>query len=68
MGNNLLKWLLHGDFWNCHLHFLIELDRFEYGRALLMKEQDNPSDDLLGAMAAEAKKQAQALGDDLSVE
>jgi hypothetical protein len=30
-----------------------------------MKEQDNPSDDLLGAMAAEARKQAQALGDEL---
>jgi hypothetical protein len=38
---------------------------FEYGRALLLKEQENPSDDLLGAAAAEAKKQAQALGQEL---
>lgn len=35
---------------------------FEYGRALLLKEQESPSDDLLGAVAAEAKKQAQTLG------
>ena len=38
---------------------------FEYGRALLLKEQESPSDDLLGAVAAEAKKQAQSLGDQL---
>lgn len=39
---------------------------FEYGRALLMKEQENPTDDLLGAVAEEAKKQAQALGQELN--
>mmetsp|Transcript_10240 Transcript_10240/g.15510 ORF Transcript_10240/g.15510 Transcript_10240/m.15510 type:complete len:346 (-) Transcript_10240:160-1197(-) len=38
----------------------------EYGRALLLKEQENPTDDLLGAMSAEAKKQAQALGAELN--
>eukprot|EP01042_Synura_sphagnicola_P000954 gene954-1075_t len=31
---------------------------FEYGNALLAKEEDSPSDDLLGAAAAEAKRQA----------
>jgi hypothetical protein len=39
---------------------------FEYGRALLMKEQENPTDDLLGAVAEEAKKQAKALGEELN--
>lgn len=32
-----------------------------------MKEQENPSDDLLGAVAAEAKKQAKTLGEELNV-
>jgi hypothetical protein len=39
---------------------------FEYGRALLMKEQENPTDDLLGAVAEEAKKQAKVLGEELN--
>lgn len=40
---------------------------YEYGRALLMKEQENPSDDLLGAVAAEAKKQAKVISEELNV-
>lgn len=39
----------------------------EYGSALLGKEEENPSDDLLAAASAEAKKQAVALGKELSV-
>lgn len=31
-----------------------------------MKEQENPTDDLLGAVAEEAKKQAKALGEELN--
>ena len=34
---------------------------YEYGNALLMKEEDNPSDDLLGAAAKEARKAAASL-------
>ncbi len=40
---------------------------FEYGNALLMKEEDNPTDDLLGAAAQEAKKAAASLTSILSV-
>lgn len=35
---------------------------FEYGNALLSKEEDNPSNNLLGTAANEAKKAAQMLG------
>lgn len=38
---------------------------FEYGNALLLTEEENPTDDLLGAAAAEAKKAAKALGDEM---
>eukprot|EP01036_Dinobryon_divergens_P054217 gene54217-72456_t len=38
---------------------------YEYGNALLSKEEDSPTDDLLGAAADEAKKQAQILGEEL---
>ena len=38
---------------------------FEYGNALLSKEEDSPTDDLLGAVALEAKNQAQALGQEI---
>ena len=38
---------------------------FEYGNALLLKEEENPSDDLLGAAAAEARKAAKVLGEEL---
>ena len=40
---------------------------FEYGNALLLTEEENPTDDLLGAAAAEAKKAAKALGDEMGV-
>jgi uncharacterized protein YggE len=39
----------------------------EYGSALLVKEEENPSDDLLAAATAEAKKQAAVLGQELAV-
>ena len=37
---------------------------FEYGHALLSKEEDSPSNNLLGAAANEAKKAAQMLGEE----
>jgi hypothetical protein len=39
----------------------------EYGSALLVKEEENPSDDLLAAASAEAKRQAAVLGKELAV-
>jgi hypothetical protein len=38
---------------------------YEYGNALLKKEEDNPTDDLLGAAAQEAKKAAASLAEAL---
>lgn len=34
---------------------------FEYGNALLLKEEENPSVDLLGTVASEARKAASEL-------
>lgn len=39
---------------------------FAYGDALLSKEEENPTDDLLGAAASEAKKAAAELAAELS--
>jgi len=38
---------------------------YEYGDCLLSKEEENPSDDLLGAAAREARAAAQSLGQEL---
>jgi hypothetical protein len=40
---------------------------YEYGNALLLKEEETPSDNLLGAAADEAKKQAKVLSMELAV-
>ena len=41
---------------------------FEYGNALLAKEEDNPSNNLLGTAANEAKKAVQMLGSEEQAE
>ena len=41
---------------------------YAYGDALLFKEEENPTDDLLGAAASEAKKAAAALAAELKDE
>jgi len=39
---------------------------FAYGDALLRQEEENPTDDLLGTAASEAKKAAASLASELS--